>query len=175
MGEATSPSEEPRAVLRRSLLDQLAYLIDELEAQKPILSRMPEDLLEAQPLPGAWSIKERYGLLAAADESFHLPGLERMVEEAEPVLDVPELQALVDAEPWNTYPIQNLLDRIQAARRAFLKVIAALPDAAWERSAVVKGERRHVFAFAHRAVQHDADSLRAIGHLLFDRRASGAS
>lgn len=168
----TSPAEEAGAALRRSLLDQLAYLIDELEAQTPLLGRVPEALLEARPLPDVWSVKERYGLLAAMDEIVHSPVLERMAGEEEPVLEVPEPQALVHREAWNSNSIGALVGRIQAARRAVLAALADLPEAGWERTAVVGGERQHVYAFVHRIVQHDADVLRAVGHLLFERRST---
>ncbi len=37
------------ADLREALLDQLAYLIDEIEALKAVIDRVPVPLLEARP------------------------------------------------------------------------------------------------------------------------------
>ena len=80
------PAEPEATALREALLDQLAYLIDEIEAQKGFLAGVPAGLLEGRPIAGAHSIKEMYGILAGADEAVHLPALQQIVDEEPPIL-----------------------------------------------------------------------------------------
>ena len=75
------------ADLREALLDQLAYLIDEIEALKAVIDRVPVPLLEARPPNGEPSLKQTYGLLATLDEEVYLPRLQQMMAPDEPAFD----------------------------------------------------------------------------------------
>ncbi|WP_457653066.1 DinB family protein [Rhodocaloribacter sp.] len=156
-----------RDTLRAAQLDQLAYLIDELEAQKPLLRRIPDWALEGRPFEGEWSIKERYGVLAAADVSVHLPQLRRIVEEDTPALEAPDRQAAA-SEAWNEVEIGALLERVQAARTALTAFLRALTPEQWARTGSVGGVPQDVYAYVHGIIQHDADGLRAIGYRLHE-------
>ncbi len=157
-----------RDTLRAALLDQLAYLIDELEAQKGLLHRIPDWALEGRPFEGEWSIKERYGALAAADVSVHLPQLRRIVEEDTPALEAPDRQALMTSEAWNEVEIGPLLERVQAARTALTAFLRTLTPEQWARTGSVGGVPQDVYAYVHAVIQHDADGLRAIGYRLHE-------
>ena len=167
---------EEKARWRQALLDQLAYLQDELEALRPIIDRVPEPLQAGRPLPGDLSLKETYGLLATLDTDVRPGQLRRMVAEMaaedEPHFDAVDEAALVAQADWNGRPIEAILKEAQAARQALVEALRALPKAEWARAGVFAEDgrdvRRDVYAFAHAITQYDTDVLRAIGQRLHE-------
>ncbi len=162
----------PTADLRAALLDQLAYLIDEVEALKSVVDRVPPPVQQARPPGQPLSMKETYGLLATLDEAVHLPCLRRMMAEDEPAFEAVDEQALARQAGWNARPMARILDRVQAARRRLVARLRALPPEAWTRAGVFGGVRRDVYALAHHLTQHDADLLRAVGYRLHEAHLS---
>lgn len=163
-----------RQHLREALIDQLAYLTDEVEAQKAFLRALPVVLLEDAPLPGDLSIKQRYGVLIAADERVHLPQLRQMVTAATPAslsLSTPAPTVLAEAEAWQTLGIDTLLPRLQQARHALVAFLRGLSQASWDATTDLDGEPCDVYTYVHRITQHDVDQLRAIGYRLHEGRA----
>lgn len=137
--------------MRAALLEQLAYLVDELEAQRPHLARLPGPLLEGRPYDGAPSLKELYGRMVAAEEA------RRARLTATPPPPPPA--------DWNAVPLDELLDRLQAARRAVTAALDARPPAEWTRALNTPDDP---FALAHGCIQHDAECLREIGYRLHE-------
>ncbi len=156
--------------LRDALLDQLAFLIDEIEALKAVVDRVPQPLQEARPLPQDLSLKETYGLLATLDEAVYLPQLRRMIAEDDPAFEAPDEQALAAPAAWNDHPFDAILDRVQDARRSLLAFLRTLPPEAWTRAAHFGNDRRDVYGLAHHITQHDVDLLRAVGYRLHESR-----
>ena len=169
-----------KADLRAALLDQLAYLMHEVEALRPVVDQVPDEL-QKLPTPGtdlSLSLRETYGLLAAYDAKVVLPALHRMIAEDEPHVDPADEKSLATEADWNEHPIDALLDRVQQARKAVVDFLQDLPADAWDRTATF-GETEHdVYGVAHYVTQHDADLLRETGYhlqsLLPDRAASKA-
>ncbi len=157
-----------RDALRMALVEQLAFLIDEIEAQKPLLRRVPAWALEGRPFAGERSIKEMYGMMADADATVHLPHLRRIVEEEAPVLDVSPSPTLAASEAWNEVAVDALLERVQTARAALATFLRSLTPEQWSRAGVVGGERRDVYTYVHGIIQDDADALRAVGFRLHE-------
>lgn len=60
---------------RDTILDQVAYLIDELNAQIPFLERLPEDRFTLAPFGGQGSIRDRYADMLRLEREEHLPHL----------------------------------------------------------------------------------------------------
>lgn len=154
--------------LQDALLDQLAYLVHEVEALRAIVARVPEAVLEGRPYEGERSIKEMYGILAAADTAVFLPRLRRMVAADLPAFEPADDEALRTQEAWNDHAMDALLDRIRAGRTELLDFLRSLPPAAWDRQVDAGAERRTVYTFAHHIIQHDAELLRAVGYRLHE-------
>lgn len=153
--------------LREALLDQLAHLIDEVEAVKPVVDQVPHELQQLPTTETRLSLRQTYGLLAAYDTEVLLPRLERMVAEDDPHFEPVDAEALADAADWNAQPIDVLLDRVQEARRTLLTFLKRLPAADWNRTATVGETPYDVYGLAHHATQHDTDLLREIGYHLY--------
>lgn len=156
------------ADLREALLEQLAYLIDEIEALKAVIDRVPVPLLEARPPNGDPSLKQTYGLLAALDEEVYLPRLQQMMAQDDPAFDSVDEAALVERAGWNDHSIEAILERVQDARGALLAFLRALPPEAWRRTARFGEQRRDVYGLAHHVTQHDVDLLRTVGYRLHE-------
>ena len=155
---------------RAVLLDQLAYLIDEIEALKAVVDRVPEPYHTARPLPQDLSLNELYGLLAAMDEQVYRPRLQQMIAEDEPAFAPVDEHALAEGGAWNDQPLDAILDRVQAARRTLLDALRALPPDAWARTALFGDVVRDIYGLAHHITQHDADLLRTVGYRLHETR-----
>ena len=156
-----------RAYLRQAILDQLAYLLDEIDALEPIIGRIPDALQTVRPF-GQRSLREIYGLLATYDRQVYLPRFHRMVAEEEPTFVEADEDALLEAANWNEVPLKDILDPIREARRALLSFLEALPEADWSRTAYLGEHRLDVYRLAHHITQHDADLLRTVGQRLHE-------
>ena len=156
------------ADLRAVLLDQLAYLIDEIEALKAVIDRVPVPLLEARPPNGDPSLKQTYGLFATLDEEVYLPRFQQMMAQDEPAFDSVDEAALVERAGWNDHPIEPILERVQDARRALLAFLRALPPEAWRHTGRFGERRRDIYSLAHHITQHDVDLLRTVGYRLYE-------
>lgn len=160
--------------LHLALLDQLRHLLDEVLLLRPIMERMPPDLLTAKPL-GKWSVQEALGHLADMDAHVFQPRVERTVSESAPVFDDVEQDALVREHGWNGLSLSEVLNALEMNRRALVATFEALPKAAWTRSARwPDGQTRTVADIAAYAVRHTHHHLREIGYFLYGAGGAGA-
>lgn len=157
---------------RAALIGQLEYLMDEIDALGAIIGRVPEAILSGRPWEGEWTVKELYGLLAAADEHVRLPNLQAVVSTDDPDLEPLNEAALMGREAWNELDIHAILKRVRDARATLVAFLRALPPEEWTRTGLVEGVREDVYALAFRITQEDTDYLRALGHRLHESRLS---
>jgi hypothetical protein len=161
------------AELRHQLLEQVAYLIDEVRAVKGLVHRIPEEILTGHPFPGARSIKELYGLIAAEDEFFHLPVLEALAAYAVRLPSRPGEDDLIARVEWDVQSIDAILDRVIKMRTQVVAMLDALPGDAWAHSfPAADGAGQNLFRIAHAITQSDADRLRSVGERIRDSRLS---
>ncbi len=161
-----SRTEDPR----EAILDQLAYLLDEVEALEPLIARVPEPILSGRPMEGDLSIKQIYGIIASADEQVRLPRFQRIVAEEGPQLSGWDERALVAQEAWDEMEIGAVLGRVRAAREALVGFLRALPAVEWTRTGLVDGRPLSVYDLAFGITQEDTDYLRALGYRLHESR-----
>lgn len=159
--------------LRATLIDQIAYVGDEVEALRAVISRVPQPVLEGRPLASDRSIKELFGLLAARDRRMRLPFVQQVVAEDDPTLDAVDEDALLESSAWNERRIGDILDEVAAARSELVDALEALPEDAWKRGGSRDGEQQTLYALAHAATQEDNDVLRAVTMRLHDSNLSG--
>jgi hypothetical protein len=165
-------STEDRADLRAALLDQLRYLIDEVERLKAVVDRVPEPVQEGKPLPSDLSMKETFGLLATLDRTVHRPRLAHLEAHPDgagpdaPAFDAADPDALVADNAWNDASMTALLEQVQASRRALLDAFDRVTD--WTLAFTIGGETHDVFAYARAVAQSDFEHLRALALRLHD-------
>lgn len=169
-----------RSALRATIRSQLLYLVDEIEAVEPVIRRVPEAVLTGRPVPGDRSIKEYYGLLAAADAQRHLPWVRRFAgappresspdERREGQAGMPDEAALFEAEAWDELPVDELLARVAEARKGLVEALDALAPVQWDDRITMGAEKVDLYQVMHAVIQHDTDVLRAIGHRLHEGR-----
>ena len=164
---AEAVDEQPTQA-RAVLLTQLRYLIDEVEALKPIVDRVPASVQEGRPTSDDLSMKEIYGVIALRDEQVHQPRLQQVAaaEDAPPAFEPVDDEALVDEEEWDAWALPDILDRVQAARQALVAQLDAVPADAWHRTGRFDGETYTLFEAVHRITREDADRLRDLGYRL---------
>jgi hypothetical protein len=154
---------------RSVLIDQLRYLIDEVEALKPLVGRVPDAVQEGRPTLDALSMKEIYGALATRDEQVRVPRLEQMTGADElPAFDPVDDPELVGDADWNERSLPDILDRLQAARLALVDRLEALPPEAWAQTARFGDETRTVYEMVHHIVRADTDRLRDLSYRLHE-------
>lgn len=155
---------------RAVLLDQLRYLIDEVEALKPLVDRVPVAVQEGRPTPDALSMKAIYGVIALRDERVHRPRLQRVAaaDDKAPAFEPVDDEELVDEEDWDEWSLLDILDRVQSARRALVSQLDAVPAAAWSRLGRVGEETHTIYEIVHRITREDADRLRDLSYRLHE-------
>lgn len=154
----------PAASRRDALLDQLRYLLAELDALGPVLERLPAGVLTAS-LPGERSVLATFAHLAALDREVDLDRLRRIVAEDEPVFEARdpdgEVREALDAA----------LADARSARETLADAFERVPAEDWARTAVFPdGERRDVYGFALAVTQRDAAELRRLAHRMHESR-----
>lgn len=155
---------EERALLRRRLIDQLAYLADEVDALGAVIGQVPPPLLTARLHEGTLSVVEVYGLLATTDEEVYTPWVAQWGTHPAPVLHrVPEEELLADTS-WNEQPIGAVLARLRAARQALVRRLEALAPGAWEAEGLLEGRPLTLYDLAHHIALHDAHWMRHLAH-----------
>lgn len=145
-----------------ALLDQLAYLGDEVAALEQIIERVPNVLLEGRPTPDERSIKETYGLIAARDARRRLPLVRHLAGDV-PSPDLPDEAALLGDTEWNALPMGELLAQVRAARAAFVEALRDLPQPAWQRP---MPDGTTLAGWVYGIIQDDAARLREMAERL---------
>lgn len=168
-------AEPQAAALREALIDQLAYLVDEIEALKAVEGRIPTAVQEGRPLDGEPSLKELYGLFATLDEEVHLPRLHLMAKGPQPAFEAVDEAALARRRSWNDLALLDILNRVQAARRQTVSFFQSLSADAWARTARIANQQVDVLGVLHQIIQQDTDRLRAIGHRLHESHLTSRS
>lgn len=160
MSAATSDAER-----RAALLDQLRYLMAEVDAVAPVLERLPADVLTAS-LPDERSVLATFAHLAALDREVYLPRLRRMVAEDEPTFEEPQ-----DPDGGERDVLDAALADVRTARMMLVNAFEHLPAEEWTRTAVFPdGERRDVYGFVFAIVHHDAAELRRVAYRMHESR-----
>lgn len=170
LSEVDDPSK-----VRDALIDQLAYLIDEVEALKGIVDVVPKSIREGRPQAEEFSIKEMYGVLAVLNETVYPKRLKRIAASADelPVFEPVDERALAEAEDWNDISLHDILDRIVAARRELVTVFEALDGKAWTATGQFGEDERDVYEFAYDIVQADASYLQDVSQRLHHSNLTG--
>ncbi len=157
--------EDPEA-LRDALLDQLAYLVDEIEALQTVIGGLPEQIKSGRPAPDTLTMKELYGAIATLDTEVRRPRIERILDEESPALTTVDPDEEARAADWNEQELPVILDRVREARHELVNVLTDLPLTAWHRTATLDDESVTLFDLVHRATQADAERLRDLGYRL---------
>ncbi|MEM1094739.1 MAG: DinB family protein [Bacteroidota bacterium] len=153
---------------RAALIDQLAYLGDEVEALRQIVKVVPEPLLSGRPLPDDHSIKELYGWIAQQDADVHRPRLERLLAEDTPRVDAVDQAAMLARRNWNAVSIDAILTAVQDERARFVQFVAAIPEAEWTRTLDLEATRYDVYAYLYAVIQANTADLRMLGYRLHE-------
>jgi hypothetical protein len=157
--------EDPEA-LRDALLDQLAYLVEEIEALRSVVGTLPDQIKNGRPAPDTLTMKELYGAIATLDAEVRSPRITKVAEGDEPVFDPVEADDLVREDGWNERPMDAILNDVQDARRALVDQLEALPLSAWHHTATLGDDAITLFDLVHRTTQADAERLRDLGYRL---------
>lgn len=168
---AEAQAREPEA-LRDALLDQLAYLVDEIEALKTVVDRLPDAIKEGRPTPDALTMKEIYGTFCVLDAEVRRPRVTRMMDEDQPDLEAVDVEEEVRDADWNERDIHAILEQVATTRRQLVEQLEGLSPKAWHRTALLDDETVSLFDLVHRITQRDADRLRSLGYRLHNAHLS---
>ena len=133
-----------------AILEQLSYLIDELEAQRPWITRIPAFQLTGKPMDSIPSLLEMYIQMSAAEWSDYLPSVG--INEAR------ELDPSIE--------ISDVIDRIQQGRTRLVEHLGSIPEEAWEKTSLDSGST--LVDFAYQITQSDGTFLRSIAERLHE-------
>lgn len=159
-------SEDPEA-LRDALLDQLAYLVDEIEALETVIEGVPDAVIEGRPAPEELTMKELYGAIVILDDEVRSTRVNRLANADDaPSLESVDVDEQVRESGWNERDLTDILDRLKEARQSLVEQLAALPLEVWHRTATLDDESLSLFQLVHRMTQADVQRLRDLGYRL---------
>ena len=133
---------------RDAVLDQLSFLIEELQAQRPWLNRISEAQLAGKPLETVPSLIEIYQEMDLKEKREHLPGLGMDTQE----VDVPD-------------GIDRILDSLIQARTEMVGRLRSWKDDIWQ-SVSPGNSDLSMEESAYSITQSDAEFLRSIAERL---------
>ncbi len=162
---AAAQVEDPDS-LRDALLDQLRYLVQEIEALRTVVGDLPDEIKSGRPAPDALTMKELYGVIATLDAEVRRPRVTKLVETEDPAFASVDPADEVRDAGWNERDMNAILDQLTAARQDLADQLDTLPPEAWHRSATLDGEEITLFDLVHRITQADAERLRDLGYRL---------
>ncbi len=145
---------------RTALLDQLLHTVDEVEAARPLIVRLPQAVLEARPAEGGFSIKELYGSIATWDTDVFTPAGHGIATGAAPDIEKPA------AMSWQEYSMADVLGRVVEARLELVSLLQAEAPEAWERYGELWGAQHNLYSLAHVAALHSASVHRRVAQQL---------
>ena len=133
-----------------AIVEQLAYLIDELEAQRPWITRIPEFQLTGKPMDSTPSLFEMYIDMSRKEWDEFLPSLG------------------IPSRATKTAPsdIAGVLDLIQEGRRALVSKLEATPNESW--SDLVEGTDTDLLTYTFQITQSDSTFLKSIAERLHE-------
>lgn len=168
---AEAQASEPEA-FRDVLLDQLAYLVDEIEALKTVVDGLPDAIKEGRPTPDALTMKEIYGTFCVLDAEVRRPRVTRIMEGDQPELEAVDVDEDVREGDWNERDIHAILEQIVTTRQQLVDQLKSLPLESWHRSATLEDETLSLFDLVHRITQQDTERLRSLGYRLHNAHLS---
>lgn len=134
---------------RTLIIDQLSYLLDELEAQRPWLNRIPSIQLEAKPMESSLSLVEMYAQMARREWQEHVP---EMLGPMDPFLGKGNLSEMIDL--------------VQQGRRQLIEYLQQIDQDVWETAVSVHGA--NVADYSFQITQSDSTFLRMIAERLHE-------
>jgi len=160
--------EDQRDDLRQALLDQVEYLIDEVEALRTVAGTVPDAVQSGRPTDEDLSMKELYAVIAELDRTERTGWVHRIRDEDTPELTGANVEASVRNGDWNDRPLDEVLDAVQDARRHLHDLLSGLDDETWMAEAVMDDEKITLFELVHRFASADFQRLRNLGYRLHD-------
>jgi len=176
-GEITDLRSVPREQqekLRIALLDQIEYLIDEVEALRTVAGAVPDAVQSGRPTDEDLSMKELYAMIAVLDRTQRTAWVEQIRDAGDtPVVLEPTdaertAEERVRAGDWNERDFGDVLDAVQDARRDLHDLLSALDADVWVRETVVGEDTQTLFELVHGFADADFQRLRDLGYRLHD-------
>ena len=164
-------SDDPSA-LRRALLDQVAYLLDEIDALRAVVEGVPDQIKSGRPAPDALTMKELYGVIATLDGEVRRPRVARIIQEDTPALEPIDAGEQVRDSGWNEMAMDAILTEVLTARRALIDELKSLSVDQWQRTATLDDQSVTLFDLVFQMAQEDANRLRDLGYRLHNAHLS---
>lgn len=163
------PAEE-REKLRTALLDQIEYLIDEVEALRTVAGAVPEAVQSGRPTDADLSMKELYAMIAVLDRTQRTEWVQQIQDASEHSVKLKptDVETKVREGDWNERDLDDVLDAVQDARRDLHNLLSGLDAEVWLREAVLEEEPQTLFELVHGFADADFQRLRDLGYRLHD-------
>ncbi|MDX1430370.1 MAG: hypothetical protein R3282_08785 [Rhodothermales bacterium] len=154
---------------RQQIVDQVAYLLDEVAALKGVLHAVPEELLQAQPYPGEPSVRELFEMLAAREAGVRARNVERILSGGEDV--VLETNPLpLDPEEASSRTTVEVLDDLESARSRLVDRLSQCGSSAWRVVAAYDGKQVNLEDYLYGLIQEDVAVLQTAARRIHESR-----
>lgn len=154
---------------RQQIVDQVAYLLEEAAALKRALRSIPEEVLQAQPIPGEPSVRDLFEELASREAGPRIRNVKRLLGgDDNAVLESTALAS--DASAKRSRTTYEALDEVVSARSEILSLITGCPPSAWTTAASLDGEEVTLERYLFGMIQEDVAILQTAAIRIHESR-----
>ena len=130
-------SEKQNSLNQAQLIDQAAYLEDELAALKTVISAVPYD----EKPPGLPSIKEMLMEIRRAQESYYAPLIKGIFSDAQPEFnDLQDIQKSHNDTHASVVDPLEVIEETMVSRAKLMDILRKIPLNDWDRIGTVNGQ-----------------------------------
>lgn len=143
----------------RKLVDDAAYLQDEVEALKYVISSVPYD----EKPGGKASILDMVALIGHAQQNYFRVAVSQILDKkASPDLDLEDFRKTFNPDEPDNKSVEKILDKIIKHRAAFISMLSNLTPADLEKSVRIRGKQKNIQTLLDEMLQFERVQLKQV-------------
>lgn len=162
--------EAPAKEQIRALIDQLSFLVDELEGQFVLIRRIPGALLTDRPFAEASSIRDLYLQFFERARGLNEMVIRGLIDGSAVGQDIESLDIPVAEFASDKKGVIEIIEDIITIRRHSVVMLESAKPAIWSRSVTRDNKQVSLYEWAYEMALQDADDLREIAVQFYERR-----
>lgn len=161
-----APAEEQIRVL----IDQLSFLVDELEGQFVLIRRIPGSLLTDRPYAEVPSIRDLYLRFRERTRGLNQSVIRGLIDGSAVGQDIESLDIPVEDLAVDNTGVIEIIEDIITIRQHSVAMLELIEPAIWIRSVIRDNQPVSLYEWVYEIALRDADDLREIAVQFYERK-----